>query len=262
MTRKNQPNPRILMIIATLGQRSALLRQTLQSLKDQTPIKFDTVMIFPLDNTETRKIAEDFGAIIVEDPGSLSGALNVGIAQAKPYHEYIGWIGDDDLLTKGSLETAVMALDDSPKASIAFGYCDYIDDDNNHIFTSRAGSLAPWIMTWGPNLVPLPGIVFRKSALDIAGDFDVNNKYSMDLDMLLRLRKIGKFINTKRIQACFRWHPTSTTVANRSAALKEARAVKQKNLPKILRPISPLWEIPVAFVTKIAAKRVNNLAKH
>lgn len=261
MSINKQSKARVLMVIPTLGQRPDLLRQTLQSLKNQAPFEFDTVMIFPSKSKITTEIANDFGAVIVEDPGSLSAALNAGISLAKSHHEYIGWIGDDDLLSKNSLKTAVRALDANPDASIAFGYCDYIDDKNQFLFKSRAGRLAPWIMTWGPNLVPLPGIVFRKSKLDIAGPFDEDNKYSMDLEMLLRLRKIGRFINTKKTLASFRWHPTSTTVANRNAALNEARTVKRKNLPKYLRPISFLWEIPVGFATKIAAKRVNDLAK-
>lgn len=262
MSIKKQVESRVLMVIPTLGQRSTLLRQTLQSLTDQAPFPFDTVMIFPQKNSETKKIAKDFGALMIEDPGSISAAVNAGIAQSKAHHEYIGWIGDDDLLTKGSLSAVVTALDANPDAVLAFGYCDYIDDQGRHLFTSHAGRLAPWLMTWGPNLVPLPGIVFRKSALDIAGRFDVDNKYSMDLDMLLRLRKQGRFINTKKTLAAFRWHPTSTTVANRTLALKETEAVKRKYLPKTLRPIAPLWEIPVRYATKIAAKRVNSLAKH
>jgi glycosyltransferase involved in cell wall biosynthesis len=261
MPTKKQPKPRVLMVIPTLGQRSALLRQTLQSLKDQSPFEFDTVMIFPLKNKETRKIAKDFGAIMIEDPGSLSAAVNAGIAQAKTHHEYIGWIGDDDLLTKESLKTAVTALDANPNAVLAFGYCDYIDDDNRHLFTSRAGRLAPWIMTWGPNLVPLPGMVFRRSSLRQVGEFDVTNKWSMDLDMLLRLHKIGKFINTKKTLACFRWHESSQTVANRPKVLKETELLKRKYIPKPIRIFAPLWEYPVRWATKLAVYRVNYLAK-
>jgi GT2 family glycosyltransferase len=262
MTTKNQTKARLLMVLPTLGQRSALLRQTLQSITNQAPFVFDTVMVFPLKNSETQKIAKDFGALMVEDPGGLSAAVNAGIAQSKANHEYIGWIGDDDLLTQNSLSVAVSALDANPDAVLAFGYCDYIDDKGRHLFTSRAGRLAPWLMTWGPNLVPLPGIVFRKSALNIAGKFDVDNKYSMDLDMLLRLRKQGRFINTKKTLAAFRWHPTSITVANRTDVLKETEAVKRKYLSQPFQLIAPIWEIPVRFATRIAAKRVNTLAKH
>ena len=249
------------MVIPTLGQRIDYLRLTLESIKAQAPTLYDIVMIYPLGNKAAAKLAKEYGASSVDDPGSISAAVNAGIATAKPHHKYIGWIGDDDLISPESLATAMNLLDQKPKAVVAFGYCDYIDSDGKKIFTSRAGTLAPWLMTWGPNLVPCPGAVFRTSALQATGGFDVNNKYSMDLDMFLRLRKIGKFINTKRIQASFRWHPTSTTVANRNKSLKETEEVKRKHLPKALRPFSPVWEIPVRHATRLAAKRVNAVAK-
>lgn len=262
MTNDKNPKPRILMVLPTLGQRPELLIQTLRSIKTQAPIETDIAMVFPLNNKGTQKLAKDFGAIMVEDPGGLSASINAGISQAKPYHDYIGWLGDDDLMTENSLKVAVNALDSNPDAVLAFGYCDYIDDNNKHLFTSRAGRFAPWIMTWGPNLVPLPGMLYRKSALNVVGEFDEKNKFSMDLDMLLRLRKLGKFVNTKKKLAAFRWHPTSTTVANRKKGLIEARMVKRKYLPRPIQFIAPVWEFPVEIATKIATKHVNNLAKH
>lgn len=261
MSKTTKVNPRILMVIPTLGQRTDLLRQTLQSIASQKLILFDIVMIFPLKNKETFALAEEFHATMVDDPGSLSEALNVGIATAQEWHEYIGWIGDDDLLSPESLSTATNALDKHPEAVLAFGYCDYIDDQGRRLFTSRAGRLAPWLMTWGPDLVPLPGIVFRHSSLQQAGGFDPNNKWSMDLDLLLRLRKIGKFINTKKVLASFRWHELSQTVANRPKVLQETEAVKRKYLPRPLRVIAFIWERPVRWATKLAVYRVNLIAK-
>lgn len=261
MNTKKNDKARTLVVIPTLGLRLDLLRLTLQSIMSQAPIPFDIIMIYPLKNKEARAIADEFKAISVEDPGSISSALNAGIAQAKPWHEFISWIGDDDLIAPNSFKTCITALDNEPTATLAYGYCDYINSDGEKIFTSSAGNLAPWLMTWGPNLVPCPGILFRLSSLKKAGKFDVNNKYSMDLDMLLRLRKIGKFINTKTTLASFRWHPSSTTVANRKASLREAELVKRKYLPKYLRPIAPIWEMPVRLATIVAARRVNLLAK-
>jgi GT2 family glycosyltransferase len=249
------------MVIPTLGQRITLLRETLQSLKDQDSCSFDTVMIFPLSNKDTTKLATEFGATVIDDPGGLSAAVNAGIAQRQPWHQYIGWIGDDDLLSPNSLKTTSSALDRHPDAVVAFGYCDYIDHAGHHLFTSRAGRFAPWIMTWGPDLVPCPGSLFRYTALQEAGDFDVAIKYAMDLDMFLRLRKLGKFINTGTTLASFRWHPESSTVANRARQLKETEAVKRRYLPKPLRLIAPAWEIPVRYATRFAAHRLNVLAR-
>lgn len=248
---------RILMVLPTLGQRPDYLKLTLESLNDQKDVLFDLVMIFPLDNIETMTLAKKYNATPVADPGSLSKAVNAGIAKAKLHHEYIGWIGDDDYITKRSLETAIQNLDKQPNAVLAFGYCDYIDENGNKLFSSRAGRLAPWLMTWGPNLVPCPGAVFRKEAINQVGGFDENNMYSMDLDMLLKLRKVGKFINTKTTLAAFRWHSTSQTVNNREAVLNETEQVKRKYLSKPLQKIAPVWEPLVRIATKIAANQVD-----
>lgn len=248
------------MVVPTLGDRPELLRKTLDSVTSQGSIKPDIVMIFPLKKADIRKIAKEYNATMVDDPGSISSAVNAGIAEAKDWHEYIGWIGDDDLVATGSLEVGIAALDNNPKAVVAYGYCDYIDTEGIHILTSKAGRFAPWLMTWGPNLMPCPGTVWRHSSLRQAGDFDENKKYAMDLDMFLRLRKIGPFVNTKRVMASFRWHPTSTTVSNRKKVLKETEQVKRNHLPIYLKPMSYLWDIPVRYATILAARQTTKRA--
>jgi GT2 family glycosyltransferase len=253
------------MIIPTLGERNDLLHKTLQSLVDQN-IKnnvLDIVIVCPQNKLETRKIAADFGAIIADDPSNprgISAAVNVGISTAKPWHEYIAWMGDDDLLNLDSIITTQNALDSNQRATVAFGYCDYINSDGDLLFTSRAGRFAPWIMSWGPDLVPLPGALFRLSAINKAGVFDPSLKYAMDLDMFLRLRKLGKFINVHRTIGVFRWHPTSTTVTDRMASIQESEQVKRRYLSKPLKVLAPIWEKPVRLATWFTVRRVNKLA--
>lgn len=176
---------------------------------------------------------------------------------AKKQHKYISWIGDDDLLTENSLEDTVSALKENPSSPVAFGNCIYIDSNDQQIFISKAGKIAPWLMTWGPNLLPCPGSLFRKTSLDSVGDFDENNKYSMDLEMFLRLRKLGKFTYVNNSLASFRWHSDSMSVASRAAATKEAEAVKRKFTPTPLRPLTPLWFIPVRIASLAAAKKLS-----
>lgn len=259
-TTKNNP-PEILVIIPTLGERLEYLQLALESIKNQAPIRFDIMVVLPLKNKTAVALAKKYGAIIVDDPGGMSAALNLGIANTKPHHKYIVWMGDDDILQPESLKTTYEALSNNPQATVAFGYCDYIDSNGAYLFSSRAGSLAPWLMTWGPDLVPMMGLMFRKSAFEKAGGFDASLKYAMDLDLLLRLRKLGPFINTRRTISNFRWHTTSQTVSNRPKVLVETEIIKHKYLPAYLKPISVLWEWPVRVATKIAVKKVNMKAK-
>jgi glycosyltransferase involved in cell wall biosynthesis len=256
-----QAAARVLLIIPTLGRRVDLLRQTLESIRDQVPHRADIVIVCPSDAEEAVKLGAEFCARAVDDPGGMTAAINAGLAQAEPGHEYFNWIGDDDLLTPGSLAATVSALDADPGAVAAFGYCDYIDAADRVLFTSRAGVLAPWLMTWGPDLVPQPGALFRLVTVRQVGGLDPTLSYAMDLDMMLRLRRRGTFVNTGRTLSCFRWHPTSTTVANRTASLDEAEQVKRRYLSPAQRRLAPLWEGPVRAATRLAARRVNRLAR-
>jgi GT2 family glycosyltransferase len=255
MVKKNA-QARVLVVIPTLGKRIEYLKLALQSIVNQS-VKCDIVLVYPLSNRPAKKLGIEFGVDHIDDPGDMSSAVNLGIASAKDYHDYIVWIGDDDLLLPDSISTSLSALDKNPDASVAFGYCDYVNEHGQKIFSSNAGSLAPWIMTWGPNLVPMMGLMMRKTSLKKAGIFDRNLKYAMDLDMLLRLRKVGKFINTKKTLSAFRWHSTSQTVTSRPLVLDETEKIKRKYLPKFIQPAAFLWEKPVRVATKIAVSRVN-----
>lgn len=258
---KKTDQPSVLVLVPTLGQRPEFLKSTIESIKAQNYKSADILIVCPARSAKTHKIAKEYGCKTADDPGTgLSAALNVGLDLAKRKYKYLAWIGDDDLLRPSSFETTISALESNAKAAVAYGYCDYIDDTGRVLFTNRTGRFAPWIMTWGPNLVPEPGILFRITALTKAGKFDESNKYSMDLDMLLRLRKIGPFVNTKATLAAFRWHESSTTVSNRKAVLDETEKVKRKYLPNLARFFAPLWEKPVRIATNLASKRVTKLA--
>lgn len=247
---------RVLVVIPTLGKRLEYLRLALESITTQS-VKCDIVLVYPLNNVAAKKLGTEFGVLHLDDPGDMSSAVNLGIASAKSNHEFIVWMGDDDLLYPNSLATSMAALDKNPKATVAFGYCDYVNENGLKIFSSRAGSLAPWIMTWGPNLVPMMGLMMRKDSLNKAGIFNKDLKYAMDLDMLLRLRRIGPFVNTKTTLSAFRWHSTSQTVTNRPKVLDETEKIKRTYLPAYARPFSFLWEWPIRVATKVAVSRVN-----
>lgn len=244
------------MVIPTLGRRIRFLREALHSISSQD-VRADVVIVTPTDASDCRELAEQAGASVVDDPGGMTAAINAGWRAAMPHHDYVAWLGDDDVLTPGSLRTAVDALDADDQAVAAFGYCEYIADDGSPIWLSRAGRFAPWLMTWGPDLVPQPGSLFRRSAIDRIGALDEGLRFAMDLDVLIRLRRIGRFVNTRRVQAKFRWHPESNTVADRSGSLDESEMVKRRYYTPLQFRLKALWERPVRVATRLAARRLN-----
>ena len=251
---------RVILVVPTLGRRPTYLAQTLASVREQD-VPVDLVIVCPPSAREARDMADVFQARVLDDPGSLSAAVNLGMRQATVDHEYGNWIGDDDLLTPGSLSTTAAALDRHPDATVAYGRCTYIDEAGTPLWTSRAGRAASWVLPWGPDLVPQPGMLFRLADFRAVGGLDESLRFAMDLDLLLRLRRRGRLVAVDRPVSCFRWHASSLTVSDRTASLAEADAVKRRYLPPSARPFAPLWERPVRGATRLAARRMNARAR-
>lgn len=252
-------NRRVLIVIPTLGRRVEYLRETLASIKAQE-LPAQVVAVIPAGATEARTVARDFDAEIADDPGSMSGAINLGMTLSAPRVDYVNWLGDDDLLAPGSLRRTVECLDARQDAVVAYGHCQYIDPLGRPLWVSRAGRIAPWLMTWGPDLVPQPGMLIRRRAWRAAGGLDPTLHYAMDLDLLLKLRRLGSFVGIPQVLASFRWHPTSLTVANRTASLDESERVKLRHVTGARSWLVATLDPGVRAATRLAANRVNRRA--
>ena len=251
---------RVLMVVPTLGRRPEFLEKNLESIRKQSVLA-DIVIVAPVDNAIAEGAAERFGTQLVPDPGSLPGAINAGVAAARPLHEFVNWLGDDDFLEPESLAATTTALDADPGAVVAFGHCRYVDDQGRELWISRAGSWAPRILPWGPDLIPQPGMLVRTEAWRTVGGVDESYRFAFDLDLLLRLKRLGRLKPVAQIVSAFRWHPDSLTVGDRSTNLQESERARLDALPPSARRFSFLWEKLMQSATRIAAQRVTARAR-
>ena len=248
------------MVVPTLGRRPALLRACLESIAAQD-VLVDIVLVAPVGIAEVSALANEFGAELKEDPGSLAAAINVGAGDGQDGHEFLNWLGDDDLLDPGALKATVAALEAFPGAVLAYGSCRYIDEAGRELWVSRAGRWAPRILAWGPDLIPQPGMLVRRLAWDQVGGIDESFRFAFDLDLLLKLKKKGDFVDVGRVVACFRWHAASLTVSDRTASLQESERARRAALSPTARRLAWIWEYPVRVVTRSAAAEVNRRAR-
>ncbi len=251
-------DPDILVVLPTLGTRNDRLRQALESIDRQRKDHAITVaLVVPEKAAEARSMGAEFGVTIVDDPGrGMSAAMNAGRRVATTEKATI-WLGDDDTYEPGGLATLFALLMDTPDAVVAYGGCRYVDNSGRQLWVSQVGRLAAALIGFGPNLIPHPAAMIRLSAIESVGGYDEALRLVMDLDVFLKLKKAGRFVATKTPVASFGWHEDSLTVAGRIASEKEARMVKRRHLPVALRPLSGLWEWPVAWASRIAAHTVN-----
>lgn len=250
---------RVLIVVPTLGTRPGFLAQSLDSIATQS-VPTDIVLVAPPANADVVRLAEHYGATVVPDPGSLPKAINAGVAAAGPQHAYVNWLGDDDLLEPGSLAATVGALDADPHAVLAFGACRYIDESGRQLWVSQAGPWATRILKWGPDLIPQPGMLVRRSAWDRAGGVDESMRFAFDLDLLLKIQRLGSFVDVGRIVSSFRWHADSLTVGDRTTSLEESETARRRALSPTARRLAWLWERPVRLATRLAAGEVSRRA--
>lgn len=252
-------SPEVLLVVPTLGRRNDLLRLTLQSIRDQV-VSSEVAVVSPSHNVGLAALCQEFEAELLPDPGSLPGAINYGIEQRLSSHAYVGWLNDDDLLEPGSLAATTSTLKANPEAVVAFGSCRYIDEYGQHLWVSRAGTWAPRILHWGPDLIPQPGMLVKACAWREVGGLDTSYRLAFDLDLLLRVKQLGRLVDTGTIVSSFRWHSDSLTVDNRGTNLAESERAKRAALSPFARRIAWLWEPPVRWATKMAVKEVNRRA--
>jgi hypothetical protein len=92
------------------------------------------------------------------------------------------------------------------------------------------------------------------------GGLDESYQLAFDLDLLLKLKKVGPLIDVGQIVSSFRWHPTSLTVADREHNIAESERAKRASLSPTARKFTWLWEPPVRIATKVAAREVQRRA--
>lgn len=250
--------PRVLLAVPTLGRRPALLERTLKSITTQT-IPADVVLVGP-DTPDLRTAAEAHGARWIADPGSQTKAINLGLTEVEPQHEFVNWLNDDDLLEPGSLEATTRALDQHPEATVAYGACRYIDEAGRELWVSRAGPWATRILSWGPDLIPQPGMLIRRTAWDRVGGVDESYRFAFDFDLLLKLKRIGPLVDVGQIVSSFLWHADSLTVSDRTTNLQESERAKRAALSPTARRFAWMWEGPVRMATRAAAWEVGRRA--
>ena len=250
-------SPEIGIVVPTLGTRPEYLAQCLRSIRGAGISLIHIVM--PVSAILPPEITSDLYDQVVADPGTgLAAAIHTGLISFPEPVRFINWLGDDDLLKPGSLDVTSHTLRNNSSVVLAYGGCDYINIENQVIFTNKSGKYAVPLLRVGPQLIPQPGSLFRRDSYEQIGGLNSEFKWAFDLDLLIRLSQVGslKFLN--RTLASFRWHDGSLSVGGRDGSVREASRIRKLFLPRWLRPISELWELPMRSAIKYAGTKVSS----
>lgn len=249
------------LIIPTIFSRPELLPLAAQSIQNQG-VDVELLVACPRELTEKVSASLPRVRVIAEAPGlPLAEKINQALRQLPESCEYICWLGDDDLLMPGALASAAAELDRDPECVLVYGGIDYIDPSGKKLFTNPSSQFHASLLSFGPQLIPQPGALWRRDAFEKAGGLSGEFNLAFDFDFFLRLKKLGKLKHVPVTLAQFRWHPDSLSVKRRWVSVSEASRVRRKHYSGPMRVLWPLWEPFVMLATWLAGKLVSLRAR-
>jgi glycosyltransferase involved in cell wall biosynthesis len=203
----------ISVIIPAYNAEQTILK-TIESIQKQTFQDLEIIVINDGSRDQTLKILETISdkrlKVYSYPNGGVSIARNHGISNATG--NYISFIDADDLWTEDKLEKQLLALQENPKAGVAYSWTVYMIEsletpnnicfiaDEKATFTGNIYSklLLKNFIGHGSN------ILARREAIESVGEFEPNLNFCEDWDYYLRLAAKWDFILVREPQILYR----------------------------------------------------------
>jgi GT2 family glycosyltransferase len=247
--------PIVGLVIPTLGQRRSYLAECIRSAREFGSVYL--ILVTTPGMVDELSGFKGVDQVIAEIAPGLPSAINWGLQNLPTDIDYIGWIGDDDLLAPGAGTKSVEYLNQNLNCVMTFGICRYINENGDSIGFNAFGQLAVPLLRIGPDLIPQPGSIFRRESFNKVGQINARFQLAFDFDLFIRLSRAGKIKFMNFEVASFRWHSDSKSVAARKKSVLEASRVRRSHLPVPLQTFSFIWELPVIAATFLAGKLVS-----
>lgn len=232
------------VVIPTLGERPNYFHEAIKSCK-----KFGDIYVSvcgPKESVELLPGIELADNLICSLEGiGLEAKIREAFRMMPPHVKFVSWLGDDDLLAADHMTDLVALMDRDKSIAVGYGQCQFIDSRGKKIFIAKPGNSGIRVSANGPQVVPQPSTVYRRSLIVKHDLMNTGFSLAFDLDLLLSLSKLGGHIYLPEVTSSWRWHPFSSTVRNRFASALEGAIVRNRQRTGLLRIIL----LPFDFLT-------------
>lgn len=208
------------------------IKETIKSVLNQSFKLLELIIINDgsTDSTlEIIKSIDDSRLQVFSYPNAgLAASRNRGISHSTG--KFISFIDADDLWTFDKLESQIKALQDHPKAAVAYSWTDYIDTEGKLLKSGRqitaCGDVYKQLMLWnflenGSN--PL----IRSGALEVVGNFDETLSAAEDWDMWLRLAACYEFVAVPKAQILYRVSVNSMSTNLKTQEVESLKVIER-----------------------------------
>jgi len=212
----------IISVIVPTHNRPDMLKETIQSILDQTFQNFEIIVVNDAGR-DVSTVVKAFNSPKIsylshETNKGLAGARNTGIKAARG--KYIAYLDDDDIFYPEHLETLVTFLQKSGE-SVA-----YTDAYRAHQIVQKDGTYAiterdvPYSFDFNfkdiliGNYIPVTCFMHDIKCIHEAGYFDESLHSHEDWDLWIRMSQKFPFHHIKKLTCEFRWREDGTSMTS------------------------------------------------
>jgi len=239
----------VISVIIPVYNATKYLAETIQSVQAQTCDAWEIVIVDDGSTDDTLAMAEELQkqdariSVRSQRNAGVSAARNLGLAKSRPDYPYALFLDGDDLLTPAALQTLHTLLGSKPESPAACGFLQDINADGQpRVESSRLEALtdrrgveglrlvrrapdAPLVfgdVCFHNHIITAGQVLIRKSALQIAGAFDLSFFYLADYDLWWRLiMRVGPIAVSPEVVLKYRHHDTSMSSKSRVARRRD-----------------------------------------
>ena len=130
---------------------------------------------------------------------------------------------DDPLITEDLFRDALEILESDEEVVATYPDWQIIDQSGNVVETIQVKEFSIEELVGRFNCLIGPGGIFRRAAAQKIGGWDKNFRFVPDYDFWLRMSDLGSFKHIPRVQATWRTHHNSISIASRGREMAEER---------------------------------------
>ena len=223
--------PQISVIIPAYNAERTII-ETIQSVQQQTFQDFEIIVINDGSKDQTvelvQSIQDERLQIFSYENGGLPVARNRGISHATS--EFIAFLDADDLWTADKLQLQLTALEQNPKAGVAYSWTCFMDVDEqgkplSFLPSPRysfAGNVYEKLLV-SDFIHTCSNTLIRQEAIESTGEFEPTLRSCEDWDYWLRLSARWHFVVVSKHQILYRRTPGS--LSSKVEVMKEASLI-------------------------------------
>jgi len=223
---------------------ASFLEETLQSALDQTDPPESIVVVDDESPDDSFAVAKKVAATnpsiqaVRRKNGGACAARNTGLAMAKT--EFVLFLDADDRLLSRAIEHHLAVMERHSEAVMVFGSNHVISAEGARIGKSIVPDQDVTLEDLAMTVTPCPSqCLYRRSAVQQVGGM---NETLSDLDLNMRLVRLGKIISYPEFVMEYRKHPNQLTKNKVIIAGRHLRALELNIGPKSASPDPVLYK--------------------